>query len=212
MWAQGDITDQEFVAVLQFLINRGIITVPDTADTTEDKQTERSVTQDMERSMDVLMYGYIHDNPGIINSAHTSLLESKGYTVVARHKLVDVTEIHDAKVIVIIGNTGSFGDPAVVPELKKYVENGGRLLLLADTQYQHCVRSDPNNSSCYLDFTADTFGFRFDGSVQYSTLYPDPDYVSHPIWNHPNKVDSFTDWCCDAYVSEIIDIENIAVL
>lgn len=27
-WAQGDITDQDFVAVLQFLINEGIVTVP----------------------------------------------------------------------------------------------------------------------------------------------------------------------------------------
>ena len=27
-WAQGDISDQDFVAVLQFLINEGIITVP----------------------------------------------------------------------------------------------------------------------------------------------------------------------------------------
>ena len=29
LWAQGDISDQDFVAVLQFLINEGIVTVPD---------------------------------------------------------------------------------------------------------------------------------------------------------------------------------------
>ena len=48
-WAQGDISDQEFVAVLQFLINEGIITVPgavpaSTADN-EPAEPERPVVE-----------------------------------------------------------------------------------------------------------------------------------------------------------------------
>ena len=40
LWAQGDITDQDFVVVLQFLINEGIITVPNvTVDVDENPVT-----------------------------------------------------------------------------------------------------------------------------------------------------------------------------
>ncbi len=165
-----------------------------------------------DRAIDVLMYGYRTDNiPGSLDYHHKSLLESKGYTVATHRYLGDLTDIHDAKVTIIAQNTRNF-DPTIVAELKRYVENGGRLLLVVNTEYQTCDKSLPDDPRCNMDFTVDTFGFRFDGSVQYSTLYPAPGQSTHPIWTHPNKVSRFDDWCCDAYVSEIIDTENITVV
>ena len=171
-----------------------------------------TILQDVsaERPIDVLIYKHLTNASGTADSARLSLLESNGYTVVTRASPINSTEIHDSKIVILSKNT-NYLNSTTIDDLKRYVYNGGGLLLLVDTEYQYCIRSDPT-PACNYDFTGDAFGFKFDGSVQYSTIYPAANQTAHPIWTTPNAVSSFTDWCCDAYIGEIIDTENITVL
>ena len=76
----------------------------------------------------------------------------------------------------------------------------------------HIVPQARNTIRAILILQGRPFGFKFDGDVQYSILYPAPGQENHPVWNVPNQVSEFSDWCCDAYVGEIEDEENITVL
>ena len=163
-----------------------------------------------ERPVDVLVYGYDEDGNGHISAEHLALLESRGYVVKANNGPADADEMKDAKVV-LGWRMGLQNDANVKKALEEYVYEGGRLLLTVNTAYQKCT-SGSSDMPCQHDFTRDTFGFRFAGSVQYSTIYPAPGQEDHPIWNIPHKVTEFSDWCCDAYVEEIIDQDNITVL
>ena len=163
-----------------------------------------------ERSVDVLVYGYNEDGTGPVSAEHMALLESKGYTVSGNNGLADANEMKDAKVV-LTWKVGGIANEDVREALTEYVNGGGRLLLLVGTAYAHCI-SGSEHDPCYFDFTREAFGFKFDGDVQYSILYPAPGQENHPIWNIPNQVSEFSDWCCDAYVKEIEDEENITVL
>ena len=165
---------------------------------------------DAKRSVDVLIYGYRANMDDVINATHVSLLESKGYAVVARNGPVNATDLNSARVVIDGGIDLNSNNATEL--LKEYVMGGGRLLLSPNTQYSYCNPMDLTDRSCAYDFTRNAFGFKFDGSVQYSTIYPAHNQSLHPIWNTPNQISNFTDWCCDAYVAEIIDKENIAVL
>ena len=163
-----------------------------------------------ERPVDVMVYGYDEDGKGPINTGHLALLESRGYVVKGNNGPADADEMKDAKVVVG-WRIGIQNDGNVKKALEEYVYEGGRLLLLTDTHYGHCT-SGSSDAPCHLDFTRDAFGFKLDGSVQYSTIYPAPGQEGHPIWNTPHRVSEFSDWCCDAYVEEIVDEDNITVL
>ena len=151
-----------------------------------------------ERSVDVLVYGYNEDGTGPVSAEHMALLESKGYTVSGNNGLADANEMKDAKVV-LTWKVGGIANEDVREALTEYVNGGGRLLLLVGTAYAHCI-SGSEHDPCYFDFTREAFGFKFDGDVQYSILYPAPGQENHPIWNIPNQVSEFSDWCCDAYV------------
>ncbi len=163
-----------------------------------------------ERPVDVLMYGYDEDRTDAIGAKHLALLESRGYVVKTSSGSADADEMKDAKVV-LAWRTGLSRDEGVKKALEEYVYEGGRLLLLVNTPYQRCT-SGSSDAPCHQDFTRDAFGFKFGGSVQYSTIYPAPGQEEHPIWNVPNKVSEFSDWCCDAYVEEIVDRDHITVL
>ena len=163
-----------------------------------------------ERSVDVLVYGYKEDGTGAISAEHMALLESKGYTVRGNNGPADADEMKDAKVVLGL-RVGDIANEDIRKTLTEYVYGGGRLLLLVNTYYQYCI-SGSEYDPCHFDFTREAFGFKFDGSVQYSTIYPAPGQENHPLWNVPNQVSEFSDWCCDAYVGEIEDEENITVL
>ena len=163
-----------------------------------------------ERSVDVLVYGYNEDGTGAISAEHMALLESKGYTVRGNNGPADADEMKDAKVVLGL-RVGDIANEDIRKTLTEYVYGGGRLLLLVNTYYQYCI-SGSEYDPCHFDFTREAFGFKFDGSVQYSTIYPAPGQENHPLWNVPNQVSEFSDWCCDAYVGEIEDEENITVL
>ena len=165
---------------------------------------------DAERPVDVLVYGYDEDGNGHISAGHLALLESRGYVVKANNGPADADEMKDAKVV-LAWRTGIAKDENVKKALEEYVYEGGRLLLTVNTPYQKCT-SGSSDAPCQHDFTRDAFGFKFDGSVQYSTIYPAPGQEGHPIWNIPHRVSEFSDWCCDAYVGEIVDEDNITVL
>lgn len=163
-----------------------------------------------ERPVDVLVYGYDEDGTGPISARHLALLESRGYVVKANNGPADADEMKDAKVV-LAWRIGDAGDEDIREALEEYVYEGGRLLFLVDTPYSHCT-SGSSDAPCHLDFTRDAFGFKFGSTVQYSTIYPAPGQEEHPIWNVPNKVSEFSDWCCDSYVEEIVDGDNIMVL
>ena len=163
-----------------------------------------------DRPVDVLLYGYTEDTTKAqMEPIHKSALESHGYVVEVGTGKIDAAEMEDAKVVVV--GKGLNYDDGSIEAVIDYVYDGGRLLLLPNTQYQYCFPFS-DDSPCKFDFTRDAFGFEFGGSVQYSTIYPEPGQEVHPLWNVPNKVTKFTDWCCDAYVDEIIDEDNITVL
>ena len=154
-----------------------------------------------ERPVDVLVYVYYEDGTGPISAEHRALLESKGYTVSGSNGQIDANEMKDAKVV-IVWSAGSITNADIGEVLTEYVYGGGHLLLLIDTAYSYCI-SYSEHDPCHFDFTRDAFGFKFDGTVQYSILYPAPGQENHPLWNVPNQVSEFSDWCCDAYVGEI---------
>ena len=156
-----------------------------------------------DRPVDILVYGY-GDGTGIIGKDHVALLESRGYAVEVSDGPAIASQMGRAKVV-LGADVYDAGARDVVTE---YVYNGGRLLLLVNTEYAKCGVTEP----CGYDFTAEAFGFGFDGSVQYSTIYPAVGGETHPVWNHPNALWEFTDWCCDAYVETITDPYNVKVL
>jgi hypothetical protein len=93
-----------------------------------------------------------------------------------------------------------------VNAMKDYVYDGGRLILAADADYFYCNPS----SQCAMELTRN-FGFAFNGDVS-GTIVPAGGKSTHPIWKWPNVLSSYDGWCCDAYVSEIIDNSNIKKL
>ena len=140
---------------------------------------------DAERPVDVMVYGYDEDGKGPINTGHLALLESKGYVVKGNNGPADADEMKDAKVV-IGWRIGIQNDGNVKKALEEYVYEGGRLLLLTDTNYQSCT-SGSEHKPCHLDFTKDAFGFKLAGSVQYSTIYPAPGQEGAPHMEHPQQ-------------------------
>jgi hypothetical protein len=95
-----------------------------------------------------------------------------------------------------------------IRELTDYVHRGGHLILAMDNDYYYC--NPP--SSCSMEVVKH-FGFAFSGNIQYDgVLVPAKGKSNHPIWKTPNTVTSFSHWCCDGYVSEILDEDNVKVL
>ena len=158
------------------------------------------------REIDVLVYGY-NDGVRPITAGHVELLESRGYTVDVSDGPVTAEQVERASVVVGWGLNVQDADAREI--LTEYVHGGGRLLLLIDTQYSRCGSTE---NPCWFDFTGDAFGFRFDGDVQSGTLIPAGGSEQHPIWNEPNVLREFSDWCCDGYVGEITDPQNVKVV
>ena len=167
---------------------------------TADPDPPTSIT---DRPIDLLVYGY-GDGTGIIGKDHVALLESRGYVVEVNDGPATASQMGKAKVV-LGADVYNAGARDIITE---YVYDGGRLLVLVNTEYGTCGVTEP----CGYDFTAEAFGFGFDGSVQYSTVYPSTGGETHPVWNHPNTLWEFTDWCCDAYVETITDPYNVKVL
>ena len=158
------------------------------------------------RSVDVLVYGY-NDGARPITAGHIELLESRGYVVEVSGGPVAAEQMERASVVV--GWSLNVQDAEARNALEEYVYGGGRLLLLLDTQYATCGTEE---IPCWYDFTKGAFGFKFDGDVQNGVLLPAEGSERHPIWNSPNILSEFSDWCCDAYVGEITDAQNVQVL
>ena len=158
------------------------------------------------RDVDVLVYGY-DDGARPITAGHIELLESRGYTVDVSDGPVTAEQVERASVVVGWGLNVQDADARET--LAEYVHGGGRLLLLIDTEYATCGSTE---SPCWFDFTGDAFGFRFDGDIQSGTLIPAGGSGQHPIWNEPNTLREFSDWCCDGYVGEITDPQNVKVI
>ncbi len=156
-----------------------------------------------ERAVDVLVY----DGSGIIGTEHIALLESRGYAVVASDGPPMAEQMWMASVVV--GHSLNVADPDTREALVEYVYGGGRLLVLLNTPYATCGTEE---EPCWFDFTKEAFGFRFDGDVQHGTVLPAEGSERHPIWNSPNTLSEFSDWCCDAYVAEIVDEQNVEVV
>ena len=172
--------------------------VPVDADITYDPVADRPV--------DVLVYGY-NDGVRPITAGHIELLESRGYVVEVSNGTVTAEQVEKASVVVGWGLNVQDAEAREV--LTEYVHEGGRLLLLIDTQYSRCGSTE---RPCWFDFTENAFGFRFDGDIQSGTLFPVEENRQHPIWNEPNMLREFSDWCCDGYVGEITDSQNIKVI
>ena len=154
-----------------------------------------------DRPIDVLVY----DRYGI-GAEHIALLESRGYVVEINDGPATAEQMEKASIV--IGTPD--GQSAKVREaLAEYVYGGGRLLLLVNTQYATCGSTE---KPCWYDFTKDAFGFRFDGDVQHGVVRPAAGSEQHPAWNSPNAISELTDWCCDAYIEEIVDKQNIKTL
>ncbi len=158
-----------------------------------------------DRPVDILVSGYYNGTSGI-KAGHIALLESRGYVVEVSDGSATADQMEGASVV--LGQFISVHDAEARDAVTEYVYNGGRLLLLVDAEYAKCGVTEP----CHYDFTVEAFGFGFDGSVQYSTIYPTDGGETHPVWNHPNTLWEFSDWCCDAYVGKITDPYNVRVL
>ena len=70
----------------------------------------------------------------------------------------DADEMKDAKVVVG-WRIGPPTDENITKALEEYVYEGGRLLMLTDTNYSSCIPGS-ENKPCHLDFTKDAFGFK----------------------------------------------------
>ena len=158
--------------------------------------------QRVHRDVDVLVYGH----PDPITAEHVELLESRGYVVEVGDGPA-ASEMERASVVV--GGGLDVQDASTRDMLTEYVHEGGRLLLLVDTEYAACGSPE---SPCWFDFTGDAFGFRFDGDVRSGALAPAGESGQHPILNEPNTLGEFSEWCCGAYVEEITDRKNVAVV
>ena len=159
-----------------------------------------------DRPVDVLVHGY-NDGVRPITAGHIALLESKGYVVEVTDGQVTADQM--AKASIVVGWGLNVRDAEAREALVEYVYGGGRLLLLLDTQYSTCGTEE---RPCWYDFTKDAFGFGFDGNIQRGTVLPAEGSEQHPVWNSPNALSEFSDWCCDAYVGEIIDAQNVKVV
>ena len=159
-----------------------------------------------DRPVDVLVYGY-NDGVRPITAEHIALLESRGYVVEVSGGPVTSELMERASIVVGWGL--NVKDAEAREALVEYVYGGGRLLLLLDTQYATCGTVE---KPCWYDFTKDAFGFKFDGDVQNGIILPAEGSELHPVWNSPNMLSEFSDWCCDAYVGEITDAQNVQVV
>jgi hypothetical protein len=110
----------------------------------------------------------------------------------------------------VIGPTGNFDtfSNSEISNLTSFVNGGGRLVFTVDTDYAYC-NSDPTR--CALEVTRN-FGFAYGGDLQEGALIPATGQSGHPIWNMPNQISSFTDWCCDGYVPIILDPTNVKII
>ena len=154
-----------------------------------------------DRPIDVLLYGI----SGVIGAEHIELLESRAYVVEVSDEPPTIEQMGKASVVV---GGHMVHDAKVREALAEYVYGGGRLLLMVNTEYATCGTEKP----CWYDFTKDAFGFRFDGDVQHGAVRPAEGSEQHPVWNSPNTISELTDWCCDAYIEEIVDEQNIKTL
>ena len=154
-----------------------------------------------DRPIDVLLYGI----SGVIGAEHIELLESRAYVVEVSDEPPTIEQMGKASVVV---GGHMVHDAKVREALAEYVYGGGRLLLMVNTDYATCGTEQP----CWYDFTKDAFGFRFDGDVQHGAVRPAEGSEQHPVWNSPNTISELTDWCCDAYIEEIVDEQNIKTL
>lgn len=136
-------------------------------------------------------------------------LQDMGMTVETRtYGDMKIDNLKDADLVIIdfIGLDLQFSADEVA-ELKNYVNNGGRLMLTPDVHYFYC---DPA-SGCPHDISRE-FGFGFAGDAQAGPVKPATGKSGHPIWNTPHRIFSFKDWCCDAYVKDILDTANVKVI
>ena len=117
-----------------------------------------------------------------------------------------LSHLNDGDVVVITAQFSSTFSNKEVKELVKFVNHGGKLILAADTDYFHCHLS----STCAMEISRN-FGFAFNGDVS-GTIVPAAGQSGHPIWNSPNSLSSFTNWCCDAFVAEVSDNTNVKIL
>ncbi|MCE2509326.1 MAG: hypothetical protein J4G04_08600, partial [Nitrosopumilaceae archaeon] len=168
--------------------------------------TVAGITMPQEASADKPIDVLVYDRSGIIGPEHITLLESQGYVVEVSDGSATAEQMEKASVVV--GRTPGEQDAKVREALAEYVYGGGRLLLLVNTQYATCGIEKP----CWYDFTKDAFGFRFGGDVQHGAVRPAEGSEQHPVWSSPNTISELTDWCCDAYIEEIADEQNIKTL
>ena len=158
------------------------------------------------RPLDVIWFGR-SDEAGSGSPDAVLHLQNQGFQVEHRNRPIE--NLTDAKVIVV-APTGIFNtfSNSEISNLTSFVNGGGRLIFAADTDYFHC---SPDPTQCALEITRD-FGFAYSGDLQYGDLVPATGQTGHPIWNMPNRISSFTDWCCDAYVPTILDPTNVKII
>ena len=165
------------------------------------------VQQAEAQSIDVIWYGSSIQNrsvPGV----NDAVVHLQNLDVHVEKRNSPVSNLADAKLVVIapINFCVPFSTSEVT-ELTNYVKNGGHLIFAVDTEYAHCIV----DSLCSPEVSRN-FGFGFDGDVQFGTITAAEGQSTHPIWTTPNTLSLFENWCCDAFVRDILDSTNVKVL
>src|SRR5437867_6120163 len=140
-------------------------------------------------SFDVVWYGPSNQSSESTENDAVIHLQNSGVNVEKRSR--PLADLSDGKVVVINAQFSSVFSATEVDLLKSYVNNGGKLILTADTDYAFC--NPP--STCAMEVSRN-FGFGFDEDIQTGTIIPATGQSGHPIWTTPHPLASFSNWCC----------------
>ena len=173
--------------------------------TTNNNQNDASQNHGNKGKVDVIWYGTTIQ--GDISPQFDAVVHLKGLGVTVDVRSRPLSHLNEGKVVVINNQGTNVFSKDEIKLMKNYVKHGGKLILAADTDYFHCSPS----STCAMEVSRN-FGFGFNNDIQTGTLIPAPGQSGHPIWNSPNILSSFTNWCCDAYIPYVIDSANVTVL
>ena len=161
-------------------------------------------------SLEVIWYGgSAQDSVTPENDAVTHL-QNSGVNVEKRAR--PLANLTDGKVVVIAAQYNNVFSSTEVDLLKNYVNDGGKLILVTDTDYFYCHPPPPDPpGTCAMEVSRN-FGFGFDGDWGGGTIIPATGQSNHPIWKTPHALTSFSEWSSDARIPFILDKANVKVI